>query len=115
MGFMPKEWFEPRRPHPWWEPGKLPGDEQFPILKFLANVDQRIFRRWGGLRRLLAALLFTAGLLLLALASSWSVGAFGAVPIALGLFVWLTKINSRTVYGSRPAPPRHNGDGHTPA
>jgi len=115
MGFMPKSWFEPKRPTSWWEPDKRPEDEQFPILKFLARADQRIFRRYGGLRRLLALLLFAAGLLLLAFSSSWAIGALGAILIALGLFVWRTKINWRTVYGSGPAPRRHNKDDHTPA
>jgi hypothetical protein len=109
MGFMPESWFTPRRPTRWWEPEKLPGDEQFPILKFLGNADQRIFRRYGGLRKLLTLLLFTAGLLLLTLSSSWAIGALGAIPIALGLFVWLTKINWRTVYGSGPPPRRRSG------
>ena len=76
MSSLPKSWFEPKRPTPWWEPDKLPGDEPFPILKFLANADQRIFRRFGGLRRLSALLLLIAGLVilapqLLALARGW--------------------------------------------
>src|SRR3974390_2839305 len=112
MGFMPKSWFEPRRPTPWGETDKRPGDEKFPILKFLANADQRIFRRFGGLRRLLALFLLATGLVLLALSSNGAIRLLGAIPIVLGLFVWRTKINWRTVYGSERAPRRHNEDDH---